>query len=325
MNEFRRAMTLSLAALGILSVARPARAAFPDKVINFLAPFSTGGPSDALTRALANGLQQTFPQPVVVQNMPGAGGSLMVDRLAHSPADGYTIGLITNATQAINPVIMSGSINYDPGKDFTFLSGVSRYSNFLVVPASTPYKSLDDLLRFAKSNGKGINFGSAGIGSSNHISGEMLRVATGAPMTHIPYKGNAAPMQDLIGGRLDYMFDILVSCGPMIKDGRLRALAMTGNKRSIYAPDVPTLAELGFPAATGEFWFAVAGPANLPSDVAARLNTELTQLLRSSEMTSRLAQYSFDPWPTSIEELTRTVHEEIAKWGDLVKKLGIER
>lgn len=323
MFGIRRIATAFLIGAGLLAGAASAQT-FPQKTIHFLVPFTTGGPSDTLTRAIAAGLAESIGQSVVVENVPGAGGAVAMARLTRSPADGYTIVLISNATHAINPAILGKDFKYDPLADFTFLTGVARWANVLVVNTDSPFRSMDDLVGFARENPTGVSFGSAGVGASNHLSGEMLKRAAGVPMTHVAYKGNAAPMADVIGGRLTFMFDVPVNARPMIEAGRIRPLAITGTSRSPYLPDVPTISEAGYPAATGEFWFGVAAPAGIPEEIADRLNAELTAVLRSPEIVERLARQSFDPWPTSREELTRDITAEVAKWSEVIKALGLE-
>ncbi len=323
MNCVKKAASILLMALGGFSFASPALA-YPDKAITFIVPFAAGGPSDTITRALAERLRMSVGQTVVVENAPGAGGAIAMTKLMRADPDGYTIGLISNATHAINPAIMGKNLPYNPLSDFTFITGVARWANVLVVNAGSPYKSVGDLLKYAKENPNGATYGSAGVGASNHISGEMLRAASKASLIHVPYKGNAAPMTDLIAGRLSFMFDILVTAKPMIESGRVRALAITGTSRSVYAPDVPTFAEIGMPDVTGEFWFGVAAPAGLPPEIAGKLNAELTKALGSPEMKARLAQLSFDPWPTTVDKLTEEVKVETAKWSKTVKSLGLE-
>lgn len=323
MHGIRRIATVFLIGIGLLAGTASAQT-FPEKTIHFLVPFTTGGPSDTLTRAVAAGLAEAIGHPVVVENVPGAGGAVAMARLTRSPADGYTIALISNATHAINPAILGRNLKYDPLADFTFLTGVARWANVLVVNADSPFGSIDDVVRFAKENPTGVSFGSAGIGASNHLSGEMLKRAAGVEMVHVPYKGNAAPMADVIGGRLTFMFEVPVTAKPMIDAGRIRPLAITGTSRSAYLPDVPTISEAGYPAASGEFWFGVAAPAGVPEHIADRLNAELTAVLRSPEIKERLARQSFDPWPTSREELTRDITAEVAKWSEVIKALGLE-
>jgi len=296
---------------------------FPEKPIHFLVPFTPGGPADTLTRAVAAGFQEAVGQPVVVENVPGAGGAIAMAKLKRSPADGYTIGLISSATHGVNPAILGKDVQYDPLADFTFVTGVAKWANVLIVSASSRLKSVDDLVKFAKDNPTAVNFGSAGVGASNHLSGEMLANASKASMVHVPYKGSAAPMADVIGGRLTFMFDILVTSKPMIESGRVRPLAYTGLKRSTYAPDIPTMAEVGYPGVTGEFWFGVAAPAGVPGHIADKLNAELTRVLGSPEIKERLARQSFDPWPTSREEVTKAIRSDAAKWAEVVKALGI--
>ena len=234
--------------IGLALAAGAAAQAFPSKPIRYIVPFPPGGPTDTFSRALTAQLGEALGQPVVVENVPGAGASIGMDRLAKSPPDGYTIGLATTGSHAINPHLYGAKLTYNALKDFTPLTLAVSYVNVLVVNPAVPARSVAELVAYAKANPGKVNFGSAGNSCSNHLfRGEFLKSLTGAPMQHIPVKGSAPALTDVVSGQLTFMFDILVTAVPQIRAGRVRGLAVTSAKRSPFAPDIPTMSESGVP------------------------------------------------------------------------------
>jgi len=309
-----------------LAVASAAGAqAFPSKPIRYIVPFPPGGPTDTFSRALTARLGEALGQPVVVENVPGAGAAIGMDRLAKSAPDGYTIGLATTGSHAINPHVYGAKLTYNALKDFTPLTLAVSYVNILVVNPAVPVKSVADLVAYAKANPGKVNFGSAGNGSSNHLSGELLKSLTGAPMQHIPYKGSAPALTDVVSGQLTFMFDILNTSLPQIAAGRVRGLAVTSAKRSPFAPDVRTMAESGVPGyaeAGSDLWFGIVAPAGLPAPVVEKLNAELIQVLRSPAMRERIRAQFFDVWTSSPAEFRKVIESDYAKWGKIVRASG---
>ena len=324
MNTLRRCTVMMLLATSVL--ASPAWAQdWPNKPIKWIVPFPPGGPTDVFSRAVAQHLQAALGQPVVVENRGGAGGGVGMQALAKSPPDGYTIGLSTTGTHAINPALYGDKVGYDPVKDFTPLTTAVSYVNMLVINANHPAKTVKELVDYARANPDKVSFGSAGNGSSNHLSGEVLKMVTGVPMQHVPYRGSALAMNDTIAGQITFMFDILNVAIPQSRSGRVRALAVTSSKRSPYLPDVPTMEEAGvagYSAAGSDLWFGIMAPAGLPKPVADRLQGELVKVLRSPEMRQAIRAQFFEPYTSSSDEFTRLIRADGAKWAKIVKASG---
>ena len=318
-------MRTFLIAFSILFFWGDASAQYPAKAIKWIVPFPPGGPTDSFSRPVAQKLSELIGQPVVVENVAGAGAAIGIERLAKSPPDGYTVALATTGTHAINPHLYGPRLHYDALKDFTPLTLAVKYVNVLVVNPAVPAGSVGELVAHAKANPGKVTFGSAGNGSSNHLSGEVLKYVTGAPMEHVPYKGSAAALTDVIAGNLTFMFDILVTSLPQARGGRVRALAVTSGTRSPFAPDIPTMAESGikgYSEAGADLWFGIVAPAGLPKDVTAKLNATLVQALRSTEIRQRLSAQAFEPWTSTPEEFARVIRRDHERWGRIVKASG---
>ncbi len=323
----RRATALAALATA-LCVTLPGVAwpqAFPSKPIKYVVPFAPGGPTDTFSRALTGLLSTQLGQPVIVENIPGAGASIGMDRVAKSAPDGYTIGLATTGTHAINPALYGPRLTYNALKDFSPLTVAVGYINILVVNPNVPARTVGELVAYAKANPGKVNFGSAGNGSSNHLSGELLKSLTGAPMQHIPYKGSGPALTDVIGGQLTFMFDSPSTVVPQLRGGKVRALAVTTAKRSVHVPDIPTMTESGMPGyseAGSDLWYGIVGPAGIPRPIVERLNSEIVKALRSPEMAERLKAQFLDAWPTTPEEFYKIIESDLAKWGKIVKASG---
>ena len=314
-----------LATIVSLMVSIAAYAQYPSKPIKWIVPFPPGGPTDSFSRPVAQKLSELMGQPVVVENVPGAGAAIGTERLAKSAPDGYTVALATTGSLAINPHLYGPRIQYDSLKDFTPLTLAVKYVNVLVINPSVPVNSVHELVEYAKANPGKVTFGSAGNGSSNHLSGEVLKYVTGAPMQHVPYKGSAPALTDVIAGNLTYMFDILVTALPQARSGRVKALAVTSATRSPFAPDIPTMAESGikgYSEAGSDLWFGIIAPAGLPKPVTAKLNAALIQAMRAPDMRQRLSAQAFEPWTSTPEEFARVIRSDHEKWGRIVKASG---
>jgi tripartite-type tricarboxylate transporter receptor subunit TctC len=297
--------------------------AYPDKPIKFIVPFPPGGSTDGFSRPLAAKLSELVGQPVVVENVGGAGASIGSDRIAKSAPDGYTIGLATTGSHAINPHIYGKKLPHDTIKDFTHIALAVSYVNVLVVNPGVPVKSVAELIEYAKTNP--VSFGSAGNGSSNHLSGELLKALTKAPMEHVPYKGSGPAMTDVIAGNITFMFDVLITSIPQMRAGRVRALAVTSAKRSPYVPEVPTMDESGVPGyneAGSDLWFGIVGPAGIPKPIVQKLNEKLIEALRAPDMRQRIRLQAFDLWTSTPEEFTSVLKADYAKWGRIVNAAG---
>jgi tripartite-type tricarboxylate transporter receptor subunit TctC len=296
---------------------------FPNKPLKWIVPFPPGGSTDGFSRPLAGKLSELLGQPVIVENVAGAGASIGTDRIAKSAPDGYTIGLATTGTHAINPHIYGAKLPHDTVKDFTHIALAVSYVNVLVVNPNVPVKNVAELIEYAKTNP--VTFGSAGNGSSNHLSGEVLKVLSKVPMQHVPYKGSGPAMTDVIAGNITMMFDVLITSIPQMRGGRVRALAVTSAKRSPYVPEVPTMDESGVPGyneAGSDLWFGIVGPAGIPKPIVQKLNAKLIEALRAPDMRERIRIQAFDLWTSTPEEFTKVVQADRAKWGKIVAAAG---
>jgi tripartite-type tricarboxylate transporter receptor subunit TctC len=291
---------------------------FPNKPIRLVVTFPPGGAPDTLARIFSDKAQ--LGQAVVIDNVPGAGGNIGADKVAKSPADGYTLVMATVGTHSINGGLYS-KMPYDMVKDFVPVSHVASTPNLLVVNNDLPVKTVAELIAYLKANPNKLSFGSPGIGSSVHVSGELFKSLTGTSMQHVPYKGRQFAIPDLVGGSIQLMFDNMPSALPMAKEGKIRAVAQTGSKRSAAAPDVPTVAETvpGFEATS---WFAVFAPAGTPRDVVMKLNAEIVRVFKLPDVVDKLKALGLEPWVTTPEELAAYQQKEIAKWAKVVKDSG---
>jgi tripartite-type tricarboxylate transporter receptor subunit TctC len=302
-----------------LAVATSAQAqGFPTKPIRVVVTFPAAGAPDILARLFADKAQ--FGQPVMIDNVPGAGGNIGADKVAKAPADGYTLVMATVGTHSINGSLYP-KMPYDMVKDFSPIAHVASAPNLLVVTNDLPVKSVAELISYMKAHPNKLSFGSPGIGSSVHVSGELFKSMTGTTMQHVPYKGRQFAIPDLVGGQIQLMFDNMPSALPMAKDGKIRALAQTTAKRSPAAPDVPTVAETvpGFEATT---WFAMFAPAGTPRDVVMRINAEMVRVFKLPEVVDKLKTLGLEPWISTPEELAKYQASEIVKWAKVVKDSG---
>lgn len=295
---------------------------WPNRPIKFVVPFPPGGPTDGIGRLVCSRLQEQLGQPFVVENISGVGGSLGMGRLAKMPADGYAIGLATTGTHGIGPNLYK-NVGYDPKRDFTPIARLANSVNVLVVNANAPYRSLADLLSAARANPGSINYGSAGYGASNHLSGEMLAMHAKVGLTHVPYRGSALALNDLLAGTLQFMFDAPITALPHLRSGKLRALATTGRTRHRLLPDVPTAAETlpGFEVVS---WIGIVGPAGLPDTVQRQLGAELEKTLASPDMAERMAGLGLDAHFGDHNELTKTISTDLALWAGVIKAAGVK-
>lgn len=324
----RRIARMLAAVLGATLAVAPVVAqaqTFPSKPIRWIVPFPPGGPTDGFSRGAAQKLSEVLGVPVIVENVPGAGASIGMERVARSAPDGYTIGLATTGTHAINPHLYGPRLPHDTTKDFTPLTLAVRYVNVLVVNPKLPIDSVGDLVAWAKANPDKVTFGSAGNGSSNHLSGEVLKMVTGAPMQHVPYRGSAPALADVIAGNITFMFDILITAMPSAQAGRVKAIAVTSERRSPFAPTVPTMAEAGikgFAEAGSDLWFGIVGPAGIPKPVVQKLNEALITAMRSPEMRQRMSANGFEPWTSTPEDFAKVIRDDRDRWGPIVRASG---
>ena len=293
---------------------------YPSKPIHIVVTFTSGGAPDILARLIGDKLSTTWGQPVIVDNKPGAGGNIGADFVAKAAPDGYNLVLGTVGTHSINGALYK-NMPYDMVKDFTPITLLASTPNMLVINNDVPAKNLNEFIALGKKEGK-MTFASSGSGTSIHVSGELFKTMTGIDMQHIPYKGRASAIPDLLGGRVTMMFDNMPSSLPLVREGKLRALGVTSAKRSPAAPDIPTLAEAGLPGFEAVSWFAMFAPANTPAPVVDKLQAEISKILKSPEVSKKLLDLGLEPSGSTPAELAAYQKNEIAKWSKVVKDSG---
>lgn len=313
---------LFAAALATVAAAVPARAqTWPAKPIRLIVPYPPGGTTDLLGRGIGQKLSESLGQQVVIENRPGAGGSIGADLAAKSRPDGYTLLLGTIATHAINPNLYPDN-PYDPVKDFAPVALVATMPNLLVVNPSVPAKSVRELIALARSKPGALAFASAGSGTTQHLSGEIFKKMAGIDMLHIPYKGNAPAVTDLVGGQVQVMFDNIPISLQQVRAGKLRALAVTGPKRSGVLPDVPTIAEAALPGYSVTSWFALFAPAGTPAAIVARLNKQTNMALADRVLRQQLVNQGIEPSSGTAGQLAAHVQAELLRWKKIVAESG---
>lgn len=294
---------------------------WPKQAIRIVVTFTPGGAPDILARVLAESWQQSLGVPVFVENRPGYGGNIGADIVAKSESDGYTLLIGTVGIHSINGALYE-KLPFHPIHDFTPISFLASTPNVLVVNKRLGVNNLPELIELAKSKPNELTFGSSGVGTSLHMSGELLKEMTGVQIRHIPYKGRAQSLPDLVSGRISMLFDNLSSSLSLIKAGEIQAIGVTSLKRSPAAPDIPTMAEQGLPGFEAISWFSLMAPANLPSNLQQRLNTLTRQTLNQADVKSKLLASGLDPAPGSPQELSKLIQAESAKWGRVVLRSG---
>ena len=309
------------AACAVVPQAQGQAAAYPRGPVTLVVPFPAGVPTDVMARQLAQKLGERLGQPVIVDNKGGAGGSIAAEAVAKAAPDGQTLFFGTTGTMAINPSLYA-KLRYDPVKDFAPVSLMATTMNVLVVNPQVPARSLGDLIKLAKAKPNALTFGSAGNGSSNHLSGELLRTTAGLQITHVPYKGSAPALVDLLGGRLTMMFDTIAQQTGNIAAGKVRALAVTGPRRSPLLPEVPTAQEAGLKDFDVTIWFGVLAPAGTPAPVVDRLSREIATVMATDEMKKRMQADGAEARPDSPAEFAALIRHDMAKWGPVVKASG---
>ena len=295
--------------------------AWPNKPIKYIVPFAAGGTTDILGRMVGAKLAEGLGQPVVVENRPGAAGALGVELLAKSPPDGYTFGGGTISSHAIN-VSLYSKLPYDPLKDFTPITMLATLPNMLVVHPSLGVSTVAELIALLKANPNKHSFGSAGNGTSQHMSGELFKAMTGVQMQHIPYKGSGPMIPDLLAGTISMSFENMTTAYPPTKTGKLKALAVTTTRRSFAAPEVPTLAESGLPGYNISSWQAMFAPAGLPKEIHARVYAEVVKALKSPDVAKRLQELGLDAGGMPPEELQALIRDDIPRLAKIVRDSG---
>ena len=294
--------------------------AYPAKAIRFIVPQTPGGTSDIVGRMFALKLTEAVKQPVVVDNRNGASGTIGSAIAAKAPADGYTI-LLAYTVHTTAPALYA-RLPYDPVRSFATITILAAAPLVLVVPPKVPVTTLTEFIRYAKTAGRPLTFGSAANGSGGHLAGELFRVMSQAPVVHVPYKGTGPAMTELIGGQIDFMFAAIVPVQPYVKSGRLRAIAVSSSKRAIAAPDIPTVAEAGLPGFEYVGWYGVLAPAGTPQPVIDRLHAEFVQIVRAPDMRERLLADGAEPVGNTPVEFEAYLKTELERWSRIIKESG---
>jgi tripartite-type tricarboxylate transporter receptor subunit TctC len=320
------AAALACAALVVAAAAVPAdaaepAAAFPSKPVRLVVPFTPGGSTDILARAVGQKLSESWGQPVVVDNRPGAGGIIGMEAVAKAAPDGYTLVMGHVGTLAANPALYK-TLPYDPVKDFAPVTLIARVPNVLVVGPAVPSKSVAELVALAKAKPGKLDYGSGGNGSAAHLATEYFKLKAGVDLQHIPYKGTAPALQDLLGGQIALMITGLPPVLPHVKAGKLRILGVASAQRLKQFPEIPTIAESGVPGYEATQWYGVLVPAATPRDIVAKLNRELVKALRDPAVAEKLALEGADPVGDTPAEFAAFIASEIDLWGKVIRATG---
>jgi len=300
-----------------------AQSGYPDKSIRILVGFSPGVAPDITSRLFADKFNETWAKGVVVENVTGAGGNLAVERTAKSPPDGYTLAMGGNAALVINPNLMD-KLGYDPLKDFSYITQVFIVPNILVVPPDVPAKTVQELVALAKAKPDYFVAGHAGVGTSQHLGGELFMAMTGVRIQQVPYRGTTAVLPDLMGGRLNIFFGNITNVLPLIREGKLRAFGITSRKRSPQIPELPTMEELGFPGFDATAWFGLMGPSGLPRPIVDKLHDEAVKVLAQPDVRAKLEGLGVQLVGNTPEQFAEIVKSELPMWGKVLKDAGIK-
>jgi tripartite-type tricarboxylate transporter receptor subunit TctC len=308
---------------GLLALAPLARAqSWPAKPITWVVPFPPGGVTDTSARAIGKRLGELLGQQVLIDNRPGAGGSLGTEQVARAPADGYTWLYGTQGTMAANLALYK-TLKYDPLKDFTHVHGMFVSPTILVVDSQRPWKTVADLVRDAKARPGQLNYGSAGAGTGTHLTAELFQTESGTKLTHVPYKGTAPALQDMLGGRLDLMFDYVAVLLPHLQSGKLRALAVMHTDRVELLPDLPTIVQAGYPKAVSAAWSSIVVPAGTPPDAVKRIGDAVATVMREKDVVGPFTTAGSKPMlDVRDKALADLVAAEQVKWADVVRRSG---
>jgi tripartite-type tricarboxylate transporter receptor subunit TctC len=314
---------IALAALTLICGAAAASAqSWPDKPIRILVGFAAGGPADISARLIADRMSEAWGQPVVVENITGAAGNIATDRVAKSAPDGYTLLLAASATIVTNPSLYQ-KLPFDPVRDLAPVTLIVVTPNILAVPASLPITSVAELVAYLRAH-PGASYGSAGVGTSQHLAGELLRTMAGIDIQHVPYRGIAAVMPDLLGGRLAMAFGNISVVLPLVREGKLRALAVSSLQRSVAVPELPTMIEAGFPNFNSNAWFALMAPAGTPQPIIEKLHRETVRILALPEMRKRFEGLGMEVVGNTPAEFAALIKDETPFWAKVIKDAGIK-
>ena len=318
----RNFLHLAAAAAALLAVSRIARAqAYPTRPVRWIVGFAAGGGNDITARLMGQWLTERLGQPFVIENRPGAGTNIAVEVVVNAPPDGYTL-FFANVANAVNATLYE-KLNFDFIRDITPVAGIMRVPNILAVSPSVPAKTVPELIAYAKANPGRVNMASAGIGTTGHLAGELFQMMAGVNVVHVPYRGNAPALSDLLGGQVEFMFASAPSTIEYVKTGKLRALAVTTTKRSEALADVPTVAEFlpGFEASS---WYGIGAPKNTPAEIVEKLNREVNAGLADAAMKARLVGLGGIAIAGSPADFGKLIADETEKWGKVVRAANIK-
>jgi len=317
----RLAVSLALALLVPAASAQDPASAYPSRPIRLIVPFTPGTSIDILTRVVAQRLTESWGQQAIVENRPGAGGIIGTEAGAKAAPDGYTLTMAASGAFAVNPGLYS-KLSYDPTRDFVPIAVLGLVPQVLVTGASSGFKSVQEAVAAAKKAPGRIAYGSLGSGTTSHLTMEMFRTAAGLDLIHVPFKGTAEAQAQLLGGQIPIMFDPIPATRPNILSGKLRGLAIATLVRSPFLPEVPTLAESGFPGFEAVGWVGIAAPLNTPNAIVDKLNAQMNAMLNNAEVKERLSALAFTPVGGTREQFAAFIRSEIAKWGKAIKESG---
>ena len=295
---------------------------YPAKTIRLIAPVAAGGGLDHLARLVAERLSRSLGQSIIVDNLSGGGGAIAGQTTAKASPDGYTLMVSYVGTHGTNPAVRK--LNYDAIKDFTPIGMIGATPNVLIVNTNVPAKTLGEFVEYAKKNPAKLTYGTAGPGTLTHLGMEQFKMAAGIFMVHVPYRGIAPAFTDLLGGQTDAMLPTLFAANPYLKTGRVRPLAVTGQKRSSAEPNIPTFKELGYPGFDGQQWYGISGPAGIPDAIVNKLNAELNKVLASPEFAQEMSSEAMTLMPMTPQQFGTYIKEDIARWTKVAKSRQIE-
>ncbi|MGH8765785.1 MAG: Bug family tripartite tricarboxylate transporter substrate binding protein [Burkholderiales bacterium] len=313
-------MRLLVALLFALSL--PAQAQYPQRAIKMVVPFPPAGATDIVGRIVAQKLTERLGQSVVVENRPGAGGSIGSDLVAKSAPDGYTILMATSSTHSIGPALQK--LPYDPIKDFAPITHVADVPNVLVVSPKLPEAHVKELVAYAKANPGKLNYASSGVGTIIHLNAELFKMLTGTDIVHVPYKGSALSIPDIAAGNVSMLFDSLASVMPNIKAGNVKPLAINAQRRSHLLPDVPTLAEAGLPEFDRYTWFGMFAPAGTPPEIVRKLQSEVVEALKAPDLRARFDAVGAEPVGSTSEQFVERIKSDGVRWAEVIRKAGVK-
>jgi len=309
----------------LLALAASAATAqtYPTKPVRIIVMYGPGSTIDIMARLIAPRLNEALGQPVIVENRPGAGGAIGMDMAAKAPPDGHTLTIGATGPSVTNPLLYP-KIPFDPIRDFAYISLIATGPAVIAVHPSIPAKNVRELVALAKARPGQLNYGSPGVGTSPHLAGELFKQVTGTQIVHVPYKGNAEAITDLLGGQISIVFTGVPPVIPLMQAGKIKLMATTGDKRIATIPALPTIAESGYPGAAMGIWYGLVAPAATPVSIIARLHKEISRIQTLPDIRERFVQLGTEPTTSSPEAFTSLVRDELAKWGKVIRAAGIK-